>query len=74
MGGGDKGCTINLIGCGASGAYALGPDDEEEERVWYLVYQTYTVSYLRTPLSPISVNICIPMLYVCAFKAIVLQI
>jgi len=28
-GGGDKGCTISLIGCGASGAYAPGPDDEE---------------------------------------------
>jgi hypothetical protein len=24
------GCTISLIGCGASGAYAPGPDDEEE--------------------------------------------
>jgi len=30
-GGGDKGCTISLIGCGASGAYAPGPDDKEEE-------------------------------------------
>jgi hypothetical protein len=28
---GDKGCTISLIGCGTSGAYALGPDDKEEE-------------------------------------------
>jgi hypothetical protein len=29
--GGGKGCTIGFIGCGASGAYALGPDEEEEE-------------------------------------------
>jgi len=29
-GGGVKGCTTSLIGCGASRAYALGPDDEEE--------------------------------------------
>jgi len=28
---GVQGCTINLIGCGASGAYAPGPDEEEEE-------------------------------------------
>ena len=27
----DKGCTVSLIGRGASGAYAPGPDDEEEE-------------------------------------------
>jgi len=31
MGGRVKGRTISLIGYGASGAYALGPDDEEEE-------------------------------------------
>jgi hypothetical protein len=30
-GGGDKDCTITRIGCGASGAYAPGPDDEEEK-------------------------------------------
>ena len=29
--GGDKGCAISLIGCGAPRAYAPGPDDEEEE-------------------------------------------
>jgi hypothetical protein len=27
---GDKGCTISLTHCGASGAYIPGPDDEEE--------------------------------------------
>jgi len=26
-----QGNTISLIGCGASGAHALGPDKEEEE-------------------------------------------
>jgi len=29
-GGGVQGSTISLIGCGASGAYAPGPDEEEE--------------------------------------------
>ena len=29
--GGFQGRTISFIGCGASGAYAPGPDDEEEE-------------------------------------------
>jgi len=29
--GGVQDCTISLIGCSASGAYALGPDEEEEE-------------------------------------------
>ena len=28
--GGVQGRTVSLIGCGASGAYALGPDEEEE--------------------------------------------
>jgi hypothetical protein len=28
--GGGQGRTISLIGCGASGAYAPGPDEEEE--------------------------------------------
>jgi len=28
---GDKGPTVGLIGCGASGAYAPGSDDEEKE-------------------------------------------
>jgi hypothetical protein len=30
-GGGYKGRTVSLIGCGTSGAYAPGPDEEEEE-------------------------------------------
>jgi hypothetical protein len=29
-GGGGQGRTISLIGCSASGAYASGPDDEDE--------------------------------------------
>jgi len=29
--GGVQDRTISLIGCDASGAYALGPDEEEEE-------------------------------------------
>jgi len=29
--GGVHGRTINLIGCGASGVYAPGPDEEEEK-------------------------------------------
>jgi hypothetical protein len=29
-GGGVQGRTISLIGCGASGTYAPGPDDEDE--------------------------------------------
>jgi hypothetical protein len=28
--GGVKGCTISLIGCGTSRAYALGPDEKED--------------------------------------------
>jgi len=28
---GDKGRTISIIGCSASGGYAPGPDEEEEE-------------------------------------------
>jgi hypothetical protein len=34
-GGEVHGRTISLIGCGASGAYAPGPDDEEKEEVGY---------------------------------------
>jgi len=32
-GGENRGCTISLIGCGASGAYAPGPDDEDEDGI-----------------------------------------
>jgi len=33
-GGGEvRGRTISLIGCGASGAYAPGPDEEEEVKL-----------------------------------------
>jgi len=32
---GGQGSHNKRIGCGASGAYALGPDDEEEERSAY---------------------------------------
>jgi hypothetical protein len=28
---GVQGGIVSLIGCGASGVYALGPDEEEEE-------------------------------------------
>jgi hypothetical protein len=32
---GGQGSHNKRIGCGASGAYALGPDEEEEERSAY---------------------------------------
>ena len=32
-----EGSTISLYGCGASGAYALGPEEEEEcDFIWQL--------------------------------------
>jgi len=45
-GGGDWVCTISLIGCGASGAYAPGPDDKEEEIQGY-IYSTYLTRSLK---------------------------
>jgi hypothetical protein len=41
--GGGQGRTISLIGCGASGAYAPGPDDEEEEEDELAYKQQLTV-------------------------------
>jgi hypothetical protein len=34
-----KGSIISLIGCGASGAYGPGPDDEEEGQVYPITYE-----------------------------------
>jgi hypothetical protein len=40
-GGGGQGRTISLIGCGATGAYAPGPDEEEEEGSYQSYFQLF---------------------------------
>jgi len=45
-GGGGQGSHNKPIGCSASGAYALGPDDEEEEE-WCL-YEYSTQVHIMT--------------------------
>jgi hypothetical protein len=53
-GGGDWGCTKSLIGCGASGAYALGPDDEEEEEDMFIL-RMFTLKSFN--LNPYAANV-----------------
>jgi hypothetical protein len=59
-GGRVQGCTISLIGCGASGAYAPGPDEEEEVTMMPVnislfcqpaAWTTYTVTSLKLTLN-----------------------
>ena len=50
-GGGVQGRTISLIGCSASGAYALGPDEEEEEQQQQT--KQMTVWFSREIIKPI---------------------
>jgi len=61
------------IGCGASGAYALGPDDEEEEEIimqhyWSVEYfqsvtkdgrMFYSVDAVSRPCIPNLVHACV---------------
>ena len=52
--------TISLLGCSTSVALAMGPTDEEEEEVAYLIVFSFFHFLLNHLLATVCLQVCHP--------------